>query len=302
MDHPAVDSSFCRFGAGADAIHDVEAPPRKVELVVEGGRRLTLLQDLRNVWNFREVIWAFAERDVRLKYKQAALGIAWAVLQPLAFLAIFTLAFGRIVGFAEGRASYPAASLSALVPWMFLQASVAFGSLALWRDGALVKKVYFAREAPVLGAIVSSCFDFAVGLGLLVAMSPLLGIRLSWTFIFVVPLWALMAILVSGVALGLGALTVYYRDFRYALPPLLQLWMLASPVAYPLTAVPERWRALYLAANPAAGIVDGFRRALAGGRAPDPGVFAMSAVSAVIVAAVGYLVFKRWEAEFADAV
>lgn len=273
-----------------------------MELVIEGGRRPALLQGWRELWAFREVVLAFAERNVRLKYKQAALGVAWAVLQPLAFLAIFIVIFGRVAGVSGGDGSYPASALAALVPWFFLQTGVSFGAQALLMDGALLRKVYFAREAPILGAVLSAGLDFAFGLGLLLILGPFLGMRLTWAALLVVPLWALLAVLTSGVAMGLGALNVYYRDFRYALPVLLQLWMFASPVAYPVTAVPEQWRALYILANPAAGILDGFRVALAQGRMPDPSGLAVSAIGTLVIAWIGYAVFKRVEPGFADAI
>lgn len=273
-----------------------------VEFVIQGGKRSSLVQSLRELWAFREVVWAFAERNVRVKYKQAVFGVLWAVLQPLAFLVIFVFIFGRIAGFSGGNVPYPAFALSTLVPWMFLQTAVSIGAQSLLTDGSLVRKVYFAREAPILGAVLAAGLDFAAGLGLVLVLGPFLGTRWSWAVLFVIPLWGVLAVLASGIAMAIGALTIYYRDFRYVLPLFLQVWMFASPVAYPLTAVPERWRAAYVAANPVAGILDGFRRALVEGRAPDLGLFASSLAVAVLVASAGYLLFKSMEPGFADAV
>ena len=273
-----------------------------VEMVIEGGHRLALVQGLRELWAFREVIWAFAERDTRLKYKQAALGVAWAVIQPLALLGIFIIVFGRIGKVSAGTVPYPAFALAALVPWFFLQTAVSFGAQSLLMDSALVRKVYFAREAPILGAVLSSGVDFIFGFAVLLALGPFLGMRLSWMALFAVPLWMVLAVLASGVAMALGALNVYYRDFRYVLPVFLQLWMFASPVAYPLSAVPHRWRELYLLANPAAGVLDGFRQTLAEGRFPDLGPLLLSAGMALVIAWLGYSLFKRIEQGFADAI
>ena len=272
------------------------------ELILKGGRRISLGQGLRELWAFREVVWAFAERDTRLKYKQAALGGAWAVIQPLAFLTIFVVVFGRAAGVSGGGISYPAFALAALVPWFFIQTGVLFAAQALILDAPLIRKVYFPREAPVLGAVLSAGLDFAIGFGLLLLLEPALGGRFSWTVLFVIPLWLILALLVSGAAMALGALNVYYRDFRYALPILVQLWMFASPVAYPLAALPVQWRTLYVFANPAVGTLDGFRRAIAQGQAPDPWLLAISAVEACVVAWLGYVVFKRVEPVFADVV
>jgi lipopolysaccharide transport system permease protein len=273
-----------------------------IELVIEARNRTGLGRALRELWAFREVVWAFAERDVRLKYKQAVLGVAWSVLQPLAFLGIFVIIFGKIGRVSAGSIPYPAFALTTLVPWFFVQTAVSFGAQALLMDSALLRKVYFPREASILGAVLSAGLDFAFGFVLLIVLGPFLGIRLTWTALLAVPLVVALAVLASGVAVALGALNVYYRDFRYVLPLFLQLWMFASPVAYPLTAVPERWRSLYVLANPAAGILDGFRQTLAEGRFPDLGLLLPSIAMAFAVAWVGYSLFKMIEPGFADVI
>jgi len=252
-----------------------------IELVVEGGHQFGLVQGLREIWAFREVAWAFAERYVRLKYKQAGLGIAWAIIQPLSFLLIFVILFGRLAHISSGNTPYQAFALSALVPWTFLQTAVSMGSGALLMDGGLMRKVYFARECPVIGAVLATGLDFVIGLGLL---------------------WIVMAVLGLGLALGFGALSVYYRDFRFVMPLFIQLWMFGSPVAYPLTTVPDKYRALYLIANPAAGILDGFRRIFALGQTPDLGLLAVSASATLVIAWAGYVLFRRMEPGFADSV
>jgi lipopolysaccharide transport system permease protein len=273
-----------------------------IELVVDGGRRPSLAQGLRELWAFREVVWAFAERDTRLKYKQAVLGVGWAVLQPLAFLSIFVVVFDRMAGVKGGGTSYPAFALAALVPWFFVQTTISFGAQSLLRDSALLRKVYFPREAPIVGAVLSGGLDFAIGLALLVVLEPVLGGRLSWTMLLALPLWLVLAVLAAGMAMIMGALNVYYRDFRYVLPLSLQLWMFASPVAYPLSAVRPEWRTLYLLCNPAAGVLDGFRLVLAQGRPPDPALIALSTAVSCAVAWAGYRLFKQMESGFADAI
>jgi lipopolysaccharide transport system permease protein len=283
------------------ALGATEAFPSR-ERVLEGNRHPGFADALRQLWGHREVVWAFTERHIRLKYRQAALGIGWAVLQPLAFLAIFAMIFGRMAALSGGRIPYPAFALSALVPWTFLQTAVTFGSQALIIDGVLVKKVYFAREAPVLGAIFGAGLDFAIGLGLLLVLMPFFGIQLSWTVLLVIPLWIVLALLAFGVALVFGALNVYYRDFRYLMTLLLQVWMFATPVAYPLTAVPLKWRTAYVLANPATGLIEGFRRTLAGGQAPEWGLVGLSVAGTALIAGGGYLLFKRLEDGFADAI
>ena len=169
-------------------------------------------------------------------------------------------------------------------------------------DSGLMRKVYFAREAPVIGAVLATGLDFVIGLALLLVLGPFLGTRISWAIVYVLPLWIIMAVLGLGFALGFGALTVYYRDFRFVLPLFIQLWMFGSPVAYPLTTVPDRYRALYVIVNPAAGILDGFRRIFAIGQAPDFGLVAVSASATLVIAWAGYFLFRRMEPGFADAV
>ena len=276
----------------------VEVP----ELVFEAEPQRRLRNALRELWSFRGGMLAFAERDVRVKYKQAALGIGWAVVQPLAFMAVFVFAFGHAAKVPGGGAPYAAFTLSALVPWTFLQTGVTFGAQSLLNYSALLRKVYFPREVPVLGAVLSAVVDLGIGLILFCILGPIFGAHVSPTWLLA-PLLALpLALLAGGVGLALAALNVYYRDFRYALPFVLQLWLFASPVAYPLTVVPEQWRNLYVALNPAAGILDGFRRALALGELPDPVTLSISVAGCAVVVWLGYRIFKRLEPNFADVV
>ena len=271
-----------------------------LEFVIESGPRPRVLQSLRELWAYRHTVLAFAERDIRLKYKQAVLGVAWAVIQPLATMVIFSIAFGKLAKVPGGGAPYPLFALSVLVPWMFLQGAVTFGANALLTDAALVRKVYFPREVPVIGAVLASWVDFGIGLILFAVLGTLLGARSSLAWLTIPLLGLVLALLATGVALVVAALNVYYRDFRYALPFAMQMWLFVSPVVYPLTLVPEHLRTLYIVFNPAAGVLDGFRAVLALGRLPDPGLLAVSLLGAAIVALAGYRIFKGLEPNFAD--
>jgi lipopolysaccharide transport system permease protein len=272
------------------------------EFVIERGGHVRLGSAIRELWAYRAIVVAFAERNIRIKYKQAVLGIAWAVLQPLVFMAIFALTIGRISGVQSAGVPYAAFTLSALVPWTFLSTAVTFGANALVTDGALIRKVYFPREVPVLGAILAGVLDFAIALLLFFVVGPLLGAAVTSWWLLAPVLAVPLALLAAGVSLLLGALNVYYRDFRHALPFLLQLWLFASPVAYPLSVVPEQWRLPYLIVNPAAGIVDSFSRVLAVGTAPDPAYLSISLAGTLVVALLGYRAFKRLERNFADVI
>jgi lipopolysaccharide transport system permease protein len=272
------------------------------EYTIEARRRANLWASLAELWGSRTLVLAFAERDVRVKYKQALLGFAWAILQPLGFLAIFALFFGRVARISGGGVPYAAFALSALVPWIFLQTSVSLGAQALLTDAGLVRKVYFPREVPILGSVLSAGLDFVFAFALLLVLGPILGMQLTLTALLAIPLWLALALLASGVALAVGALNVYYRDFRYALPFLIQLWMFGSPVVYPLSSVPESWRSYYVALNPAAGILDGFRHVTALGTLPDWNTVAVALAGSVVVASLGYWLFKKIEPGFADAI
>ena len=272
------------------------------EFVIERRGRIRSGAALRELWTYRAIIVAFAERNIRVKYKQAALGIAWAVIQPLVFMAIFTLTIGRLAGVSAGGVDYAAFTLSALVPWTFLSTGVSFGANALITDGALIRKVYFPREVPVLGAILAAVVDFLIALILFIIVGPFLGAKVSAWWLFA-PLLAIpLTMLAAGVSIVFGALNVYYRDFRYALPFLLQLWLFASPVAYPLSVVPDSWRWLYLVLNPAAGLIDAFSRTLALGESPDGPALAIGVAGTIAVSFIGYRAFKALEPNFADVI
>jgi ABC-type polysaccharide/polyol phosphate export permease len=273
-----------------------------VELVLEASARPRLIGALRELWAFRGTILAFAERDIRVKYKQAVLGVAWALLQPLAFLAIFAVFFGRVAKIGGDGVPYAAFALTALIPWNYVSTTVSFGANALLNDASLVRKVYFPREVPVLAAAVASCVDVAAGLVAFLVLGPILGAHLSWTALFAPLLVPFVAVPAVGLSLGLAALNVYYRDFRYALPLGVQLWMFASPVAYPLTKLPAEWQLPYALLNPVAGPLDAFRRVLGLGAMPSPELLGVSLIGGLLWLWFGYRLFKAMEPNFADVI
>jgi len=197
---------------------------------------------------------------------------------------------------------YAAFALTALIPWNYLATTVSFGANALLSDAALVRKVYFPREVPVLAAAVASCVDFAAGLVAFLVLGPILGAHLSWAALLAPLLLPLVALPAVGLSLALGALNVYYRDFRYALPLGVQLWMFASPVAYPLTKLPAQWQVLYAFVNPVAGPLEGFRRVLGLGTLPSAELLVVSAAGGLVWLWLGYRLFKAMEPNFADVI
>lgn len=272
------------------------------EFVFDGDNRVSYVAAIRELIVYRECVWSFAARSLRVRYKQAALGIAWAVLQPLAFLAVFIIFFGHIAGVSGGGTSYAAFALAALVPWQFVANGVSFGGDSLIQDGSLIRKVYFPREAPVLGSVGSFLPDFGIGLLILLISAPFTGAELGWNLLWVPMLIVLMILPTIAIALPLAALAVYYRDFKYALPFGIQLWLFASPVAYPVTEVSPQWRWLYALINPVVGMLEGFRRVIALGAAPEWGLLALSTFSSTVILVGGFHLFKRLEREFADVI
>jgi ABC-type polysaccharide/polyol phosphate export permease len=273
-----------------------------IEIEIVASARPSLRQALVELWAFRGTILAFAERDIRVKYKQAVLGIAWALIQPLAFLGIFAVFFGRVAKIGGDGVPYAAFALTALIPWNYISTTVSFGANALLNDASLVRKVYFPREVPVLAAAVASCVDVAAGLAAFLVLGPILGAHVTWTASLAPLLVPLVALPAIGLSLALAALNIYYRDFRHALPLGVQLWMFASPVAYPLTKIPQDWQLLYAVLNPVAGPLDAFRRVLGLGILPSFELLGASLFGGLIWLWFGYRLFKAMEPNFADVI
>ena len=253
------------------------------------------------MWEYRELLYFLVWRDVKVRYKQTAIGIAWVLLQPLLTMAVFTLFFGRLAKLPSQGLPYPIFYFAALVPWTYFSSALQNATNVVVENQRVITKVYFPRLILPLSAVLSGLVDFAIGFAVLVAMTlgyhmhP--GVAMLW-----LPLMILLAIATAlGVGLWLSALNALYRDVRYVMPFLIQFWMFASPVAYPSTLVPERWRWLY-GLNPMAGVIDGFRWALTGhGQAPGPLLLA-SATAVLAVLLGGLFFFQRMEGTVADRV
>jgi len=270
--------------------------------VVDAAGRKGLGETLRELWAFRDTTMAFAERDVRIKYKQTALGIGWAILQPVATVAIFAFAFGHVSHISGAGVPYAAFALSALVPWTFLQTAVTFSAESLLTQVSLVRKVYFPRETVVLGAVLACVLDLGIGLILFVVAGPALGAQVSVTWLLAPILTIPLLALAAGVGLIFAGLTAYYRDARYALPFLVQLWLFASPVAYPLSFLSPSARWVVVALNPAAGVLDSISRVLTAGTLPTPAYLSVSVAGCLVTLLVGYTVLKRLEPRIADVI
>lgn len=256
---------------------------------------------VRALWEYRSLLYFLVWRDLKVRYRQTLIGIGWAILQPVIAMVIFTVVFGRFVRVPSDGLPYPIFAYCALLPWTYFASALNRCVVSVVGNAQLISKIYFPRLLLPIASTISGLFDFTASFVLLLGMMAWYGIAVSWTIV-VVPallLFALLAVLAVG--LWLSALNVRFRDVGLAIPFLVQIWMFASPVAYPVSLVPEQYRLLY-GLNPMVGVIEGFRWALLGKSVPDPAMLAVSAV-VVLVALVGGLVFfRRMEDSFADVV
>ena len=256
---------------------------------------------LRELWHYRELLYFLTWRDVKVRYKQTALGAAWAVIQPLFMMLVFTLSFGKLAKVPSDGFPYPIFSFCALLPWQLFAHALTESSNSLVGNQNLITKVYFPRLVVPIAAVLGGLVDFAIAFVILLGMMVYYGIFPGWQ-ILALPAFILFAIVTAlAVGLWLSALNVQYRDVRYTITFLIQFWLFATPVAYPSSLIPARWRALY-GLNPMAGVVEGFRWSLLG--TPDfPGNLIWASVAVVLLLLVGGLFyFRRMEQEFADVI
>src|SRR5579875_1022126 len=257
--------------------------------------------DLAELWRYRELLWFLAVRDIKLRYKQTALGVAWAVIQPLLTMIVFSIFFGRLGGMPSDSIPYPLFALCALLPWQLFAYALTQSSNSVVNEQRLITKVYFPRLIVPISSVLSGLMDFGVAFLLLLVMMAWYGVTPGWAVV-TVPLFVVLAVAAAlAVGLWLAALNVQYRDFRYTIPFLTQFWMFASPVAYPSSLVPEAWRPLY-GLNPMAGVIEGFRWALLNKANPSWGLLAASTAAVALFLTGGLFYFRRMEKNFADIV
>ena len=257
--------------------------------------------DLKALWEYRELLYFLVWRDIKVRYKQTALGAAWAILQPVMTMLVFSIFFGRLAKVPSDGVPYPIFAYVALLPWQLFAFALTESSNSLVASQNLITKVYFPRLVIPISSVLAGLVDFAIAFVILLVMMLYYGI-VPTAAIALLPLFLLFAVVTAlSVGLWLSALNVKYRDVRYTIPFLTQFWMFATPVAYPSSLVPERWRALY-GLNPMAGVVEGFRWALLG-KSHAPGPLLLVSIAAVAVLLIGGLrYFRKTESTFADIV
>jgi lipopolysaccharide transport system permease protein len=257
--------------------------------------------NLRELWRFRDLVWALAIRDVKLRYRQTALGVIWVVLQPLLAAGIFSFVFGSVAGLSSGNVPYVVFAFAGLLGWNLFQNTVAKGSISLVSNASMLSKIFFPRLALPMSTVPGTVLDFTVGLGAFLVVAALKHSLPGLPFL-TLPLWIVLMLCI-GLGLGLlsAALMVSYRDVGQAVPVALQMLLYITPIAYSLDSVPSNLRFVY-ALNPLVGVLEGFRWALVPGYDAQLGYAAYSAAFAVVALVVGLVGFARMERKFADVI
>lgn len=258
------------------------------------------IRGLADVWTYRELLYFLVWRDIKLRYKQTALGAAWALVQPVTTMIVFTIFFGQLAKISSDGLPYPVFYLAALVPWTYFASAFGGGTNSVGGYQHVITKVYFPRLLIPLAAVIAPLVDFAIAFLILIALMAWYGLTPGVQVVWLPPLMMLAVGTAAAASVWLSALNVRYRDIRHVVPFGVQIWLFATPVAYPASLVPEGWRTLY-GLNPMAGVIEGFRWALVGG--PPPGLMTLwSAVVVFAALAGGVLYFRRAEGTFADII
>jgi lipopolysaccharide transport system permease protein len=275
--------------------------PDDFDLVLQPTRGLPSLR-LGELREFRELLYFLTWRDIKVRYKQTALGVVWAVLQPVLAMVLFTIVFGHVAKIDTGGIPYPIFSYAALVPWLFFANSVQLASNSLTVNPQLITRVYFPRIFLVMSPVLAGLVDFVLAFVVLIGLMAYYGVAPDAVgTVLLLPLMLLAFVTTVGVSAWLAALNVKYRDVRFVVPFLLQVWLFATPVVYSIGALGQPWKTLY-GLNPMTAVVVGFRWALAGGPAPGAGTVILSTVSGIALFVLGYFYFHRAEKRFADVI
>lgn len=280
--------------------HEEPALTEHPVLIIEPTKGWVNLQ-LRELWAYRELLYFLAWRDVKLRYKQTVLGAAWAIIQPFFTMVVFSLFFGNLANIPSDGIPYPLFSFAALVPWTFFANGLSQSANSLVGGANILKKVYFPRLTVPIAAVLGGVLDFVIAFVVLLGMMLYFGVLPTWNVVWL-PYLVLLALVTSlGVGLWLSAMNVQFRDIRYVIPFLTQLWLYATPIVYPSSLIPEFWRPLY-GINPMVGVIEGFRWALLGTDTAPGSIIVVSSIVALLILISGAYYFRRMEKTFADVV
>lgn len=256
---------------------------------------------LRQVWRYRGLLYVLSLREIQVRYKQSVLGVAWAVLQPLAMMLMFTLIFSVLLKVPSEGIPYPIFSYSAMMFWTFFSNSLTSAIPSLEANAGLIKKIYFPREFFPMSSVFAAFFDLIIAALIFLGLMFYYHVPFTLNILYVIPLLIIQTIFMLGVSFIFSALNAYYRDVKYALPLIIQIWMYATPIIYPITLIPERFKTYYLL-NPMTGLIESYRNVLVKGIGPEGLYVGVAAAGAVFLLIVGYLYFKRIEMTFADVI
>jgi lipopolysaccharide transport system permease protein len=257
--------------------------------------------DLLAVWQYRELLYYLVWRELKVRYKQAAIGAGWAIIQPVTAMLIFTVIFGRFAKIPSDGLPYPVFAYAALLPWTYFATALQRGGTGLVEDAQLIQKIYFPRLIMPLSMVTAPLVDFMLSFLVLLVLMAWYGIIPTWG-VLALPLFLLLSLAMAfAMALWLGPFNVRFRDVRHALPFIIQIWMYASPVVYPVSLIPERWQLIYYL-NPMVGVIEGFRWALLGKDSPDFYAMGVSALLVMVILLGGIIYFKKMERTFADII
>ncbi len=262
----------------------------------------SLLGHARELCRHRELLWLLTLREIKVRYKQSVLGVAWAVLQPLSLMVVFTVFFSWFARIESDGIPYPLFSYAALLPWMFFSTSLSSSIPSLIANSHIITKIYFPREVIPLAAVLAAFLDFLIAAAAFILLLIVYRVPPTWNLLYLIPIVAIQILFTVGVSLLLSAFTVLYRDVRHTLPLVIQIWMFVTPILYPASVVPQRWRAWYFSLNPMAAIIDGYRRTILQQQSPQLSYLLLAASVSCLLVWLGYKYFKHLEREFADIV
>jgi lipopolysaccharide transport system permease protein len=275
--------------------------PQEFPVLHIAARRGWLALDLAELWAYRELLYFFVWRDIKVRYKQTVIGAAWAILQPVLTMLVFSLFFGRLAKIPSQGLPYPLFYYTALLPWNYFATAMQGATNIVVENQRVITKIYFPRVVLPISSVLSGLLDFAISFGVFLVLMAYYRMVPTGAVIWL-PLFALLAVLTAlGVGLWLSALNALYRDIRYVVPFLVQFWMFASPVAYPSSLVPAKWRWLY-GLNPMAGVIEGFRWALTGHGQPPSILLAASSLGVILLVLGGLVYYHAVEGKIADVV
>jgi len=276
-------------------------PGQRQPTVVIVPQRGWISLNLGEIWAFRDLLFFMTWRDISVRYKQTVLGVAWAIIQPLISTFVFSVFFGALAKIGSDGVPYPIFNYVAQLPWGYFSTALGSAANSLVGSSTIITKTYFPRMIIPLSAVITPLFDFMIAFLILILLMPIYHITPTWNILWL-PLLMLLAVITAlGVGLWLSAMNVEYRDIRYAIGFLLQVWMFASPVAYSTTLLPPQWRVIY-GLNPMAGVISGFRWAILGTQTGPDAMMAVSVIVSILILVSGAFYFRRMEKNFADMI